>query len=127
MKAGSQGPSLRSKVSVWLGAPVRKMKMTFFALPMGVAAACATDSPGREPGSRKYPLMAVAMWRKNMRRPMCGRLQKRVPRTLLGSCPNRSFIARSFLVTEHEIEFVDHGPRQIFKRGVLLRGSGGFT
>ena len=30
---------LRSNVSVWLGAPSRQMKTTFFAVPLGGAAA----------------------------------------------------------------------------------------
>ena len=37
--AGVHGPSLRSHVSIWLGAPGRKMKIAFRAVPRGVTCA----------------------------------------------------------------------------------------
>ena len=35
---------LKSKVSVWLGAPAIRMKITFCAVPLGVAPAVATSA-----------------------------------------------------------------------------------
>src|SRR6476661_4050213 len=102
MNAGVQGPSFKSNVSIWLGAPVSRMKTTFLAVPMGVAAARAMFSP-RRPGRKKYPLTAVARWRKNMRRPRRG-----------------IFIT---LVTELELQFVDQSPSEVFERGIFLRRS----
>ena len=36
--------SFRSNVSVWLGAPAIRMKITFCAVPLGVAPAAATSA-----------------------------------------------------------------------------------
>jgi hypothetical protein len=50
--AGVHGPTLRSNVSVWLGAPAMRTKITFLAVFFGVTAALATVSKGRV-GNRK--------------------------------------------------------------------------
>jgi hypothetical protein len=63
--------------------------MQYFALPMGVAAAFAIVSIGRD-GSSQYPLIAAATWRKNFRLPITGRRQNTEPRALLQSQPKRS-------------------------------------
>src|SRR5690242_18631339 len=110
---GVHDPTFRSKVSVWLGAPVRRINRQFFAVPMGVTAAFATVSIGRD-GSKKYPLNAVAMCRKNMRRPMCGNRQNCVPVICFQSNPNLSLMILSASITEHKIELVDTHPSQVF-------------
>ncbi len=83
------------------------MKIQFFAVPIGDPAAFAMLFRGIV-GSRKYPPTAEAMWRKNTRRLVCGNFQNCVPRVLLQSFPNRSFIGS--LVAKQEIQLVDRRP-----------------
>src|SRR5512138_2861150 len=68
---GVHEPTRRSNVSVWLGAPARRMKMTFLAVFSRIASGfqetvCANISIGEA----KYPATPVAAILKKTRRSM---------------------------------------------------------
>jgi hypothetical protein len=69
-EAGVEGPTLQSNVSTWLGAPVSKMKITFFAVFFVVTAVPFTSASN---GCARYdPATPAPATSKNRRRDKCG-------------------------------------------------------
>jgi len=66
--SGVSGPSLKSKVSTWEGAPASRMKTTFFALPFVAAPPRFTTSwPSAGRPARNIPATPVPAWKKARR------------------------------------------------------------
>src|SRR5712692_3420929 len=70
------GTILKSNVSIWLGAPASRMKMTFLALFCVVTLAWLMVSAARARRARKKPETPVPTSSKNWRRVQCGRSKK---------------------------------------------------
>ena len=125
MKDGVQEPSFKSNVSEWLGPPDMRTKITFFAVPIGLAAARATVSIGRD-GIQK--IAADGRGRcdgRTCRRFNCGRAQKNEPLLSAPINPESIFHGR-LSVTEQEINFVDRDPRQDLQSRCCARPASGF-
>src|SRR5439155_20725031 len=110
-EAGVSGDCLKSNVSLWLGAPVSRMKMTFLALFSVVTGELVMSAAEARLGrSNIEPVTPPPRSWKNCRRELCGRwkngtcgcgyrLAKRLNRSWL-------FMLVLGLVIEHEIHFV---------------------
>src|SRR5690242_14595721 len=70
------GTILKSNVSVWLGAPAHKMKITFFAVFIAVTEAPEVSAALAYRSERTEPPTPAPRISKKRRRVQCGRLKK---------------------------------------------------
>ena len=130
-RAGVQEPSLRSNVSVWLGAPAIRMKMTFLAVPR-VADRGPGDGLHRARGQQEISAHRRTDVAEEHAPPELRLLPERhaLRQVAVAAHTDSQFRIdlswRSPLIAEQKVELVDHHPRQILHGVVAERGGGGF-
>src|SRR5437660_1811722 len=121
----------RSNVSVWLGAPASRMKITFCALPLDVAPPPDPSAALRRRCPRYAPVTPAPRISKKRRRVQCGRLKNVLwshgcflKNSLIRSCSLlMAPVPRSII--EYEIDLVVERPGQILNRLRPGRAAGG--